>query len=86
MKAGTSFTAFSAHYAEALDAMAAIERQAATIIGYGGGDDLRRIIDQFVAMCATTRDAARSANELDFAEWFEELLQKGEAIRAAIPL
>lgn len=82
----TPFIILSAHYADALDTMTAIERQAATILAHGGAEHLRTIVDQFIAMCGETRDAAREANEPDFAEWFEELMRKAEAIREAIPV
>ena len=77
------FEYFSNEYAQALQAFAAIENQASTLALMGHTDELRTFIDQFVAMAARTRDHAREKNETNFAEWFEELLEKAEKLRMA---
>lgn len=79
------FEYFSNEYAQALQAFAAIENQASTLLLMGHTDELRRFIDQFVAMATRTRDVAREKNETNFTEWFEELLEKAEKLRAAVP-
>lgn len=79
------FEYFSNEYAQALQAYAAIENQAATLALMGHSEELRTFIDQFVAMASGTRDLAREKNEANFAEWFDELVQKAEKLRTAVP-
>ncbi|HUP47038.1 MAG TPA: hypothetical protein VM779_16145 [Thermoanaerobaculia bacterium] len=79
-----NFAYFSSEYAQAVDAFAAIEQQAATIIALGTPDDLRTYIDQFVEMADRTRQLAAERREPNFAEWFGELIEKAEAIRASL--
>jgi hypothetical protein len=79
-----NFAYFSSEYAQAVDAFAAIEQQAATIIALGVPDDLRTYIDQFVEMAERTRQQAVDRGETDFAEWFGELIEKAQAIRLAV--
>lgn len=79
-----NFIYFSNEYAQALQAIAAIEKQAATIIAFGAPDELRTFIDQFVTMADTTRNLALEKGEANFAEWFRELIEKAEAIRDAL--
>ncbi|MGZ5445030.1 MAG: hypothetical protein ACXW31_10500 [Thermoanaerobaculia bacterium] len=79
------FEYFSNEYAQALQAYTAIENQTSTLLLMGHTDELRQFIDQFVAMATRTRDLAREKNETNFAEWFEELLEKAEQLRTAVP-
>lgn len=79
------FEYFSNEYAQALQAYSAIENQAATLALMGHSDELRTFIDQFVAMASRMRDLAREKNEANFAEWFEELVEKAEKLRTAVP-
>jgi hypothetical protein len=75
------FDHFSREYAQALDAFAAIERQAATILLLGSGTEVGQFVDQFIEMA--TRFAAEAKDqELDhFYEWFIELVEKAEALK-----
>ncbi len=79
------FEYLSNEYAQALQAYAAIENQASTLLLMGHTDELRQFIDQFVAMATHTRDLARETNETNFAEWFDELLDKADQLRTAVP-
>ena len=79
-----NFTYFSNEYAQALQAIAAIEKQAATIVAFGAPDELRTFIEQFVMMAEDTRRSALEKGEANFAEWFGELIEKAEAIRDAL--
>ena len=80
-----SFEYFSNEYAQALQAYAAIEQQAATLLLMGASEDLRQFIDQFVAMAGAVRDLAVEKGEENFAEWFAELVAKAEKLRTAVP-
>jgi hypothetical protein len=78
----THFEYFSNEYAQALQAYAAIENQAATLLLMGHHDELRQFIDQFLAMAGAARDLAVEKEEANFAEWFGELVAKAERLRA----
>lgn len=78
------FEYFSNEYAQALQAYAAIENQASTLLLMGYTDDLRQFIAQFLEMAARTRDLARENGETNFAEWFEELVVKAEKLRTGV--
>jgi len=80
-----TFEYFSNEYAQALQALAAIEQQAATLLLMGASDDLRGFIDQFVAMAGATRDLALEKGEQNFADWFGELVAKAEKLRLGAP-
>ena len=79
-----SFEFFSGEYAQALHAFQAIENQASTIVAFGGSDDLRILVDQFIEMAARTRALAEDRGEPHFIEWFDELIQKAESLRGDI--
>jgi hypothetical protein len=79
------FEYFSNEYAQALQAYAAIESQAATLLLMGASGDLRQFLDQFLEMATRVRDLAAEENETNFAEWFGELVQKAEKLRAGVP-
>ena len=79
----TNFEYFSNEYAQALQAYAAIENQAATLLLMGHTEELRQFIDQFVAMAGASRDLALEKGEQNFADWFGELVGKAENLRAS---
>jgi hypothetical protein len=80
-EARKTFLYFSNEYAQALQAFAAIETQAATlkVMGYNG--ELETFIDQFLQMATRVRSEALEQGEANFAEWFDELVKKAEALR-----
>lgn len=79
-----NFAYFSAEYAQALQALTAIENQSSTLLLLGNSDDLRTFIDQFLAMATRVKAEAEDRGEPNFAEWFEELIVKAEALRVEI--
>ncbi len=79
-----SFDYFSAEYAQALQALTAIENQSSTLLLLGNGEDLRTFIDQFIAMATRVKAEAEDRDEPNFAEWFAELIAKAEALRVEI--
>ena len=80
-----NFEYFSNEYAQALQAYEAIEKQASTLMLMGYTDDLRQFIEQFLEMATRVRALAVERNEVNFAEWFGELVEKAEALRSAVP-
>ena len=78
------FAYFSAEYAQALQALTAIENQSSTLLLLGNTDDLRGFIDQFISMATRVKAEAEDRNEPNFAEWFEELIRKAETLRVEI--
>jgi hypothetical protein len=78
------FEYFSNEYAQALQAYAAIENQASTLMLMGYSDDLKQFVDQFVEMAERARSLAIEKNETNFAEWFGELLEKAEKLRVTL--
>jgi hypothetical protein len=80
----TAFEHFSNEYAQALQALTAIENQASTILAFGASGDLRVYVDQFIDMAARTRAEAEDRGETHFVEWFDELLKRAEALRTEI--
>ena len=79
-----NFEYFSSEYAQALEAFAAIEKQASTLLLLGGSDDLRAFIDRFLEMANRVRESAEEKDEPNFAEWFRELIVKAEQLRDAL--
>jgi hypothetical protein len=80
-----TFEYFSNEYAQALQAYTAIENQASTLLLMGYTDDLKQFIEQFIDMATRTRLLALEKNETNFADWFGELVEKAEKLRAATP-
>ncbi|HYO76194.1 MAG TPA: hypothetical protein VE010_06985 [Thermoanaerobaculia bacterium] len=80
-----TFDYFSGEYAQALQAFSALETQAPTLMLMGHHDELRRFLDQFIDMATRTRLQAEERGEANFAEWFVELVQKAQTMRAAVP-
>ncbi len=78
------FEYFSNEYAQALQAYATIETQASALLLMGYTDDLRLFIDQFLEMAQRVRTLALEKNELNFADWFEELIAKAEKLKGAV--
>jgi hypothetical protein len=83
-EARANFAYFSNEYAQALQAWAAIEKQASTLLLLGGSDDLRTFVDQFIEMASRVGRMAEEKQEPNFAEWFRELVEKAEALRASL--
>jgi hypothetical protein len=81
----TTFEFLSNEYAQALQAFAAIENQASTLLLMGYTDDLRQFIEQFIEMATRTKLVAIEKGEANFAEWFGELIQKAEKLRSGVP-
>ena len=80
-----NFTYLSNEYAQALQAFSTIQEKAATLLLLGGTDDLLAFIEQFLAMASRTKAMAEDMKEPNFADWFGELIEKAEALRAAVP-
>jgi hypothetical protein len=78
------FDYFSAEYAQALQAFTAIENQAATLLLMGYTDDLKGFIEQFLEMAQRIRALALEKDELNFADWFEELIAKAEKLKGGV--
>lgn len=78
------FEHLSNEYAQALQAYAAIENQASTLLLMGHSDELRQFIDQFIDMASRTRDMASEKGEVNFVEWFDELIRKAESLREGV--
>jgi hypothetical protein len=83
-EARANFDYFSNEYAQALQAWAAIENQASTLLLMGYTDDLRQFIDQFLEMATKARDLAREKGEANFAEWFGELVEKASNLKSGV--
>jgi len=79
-----NFAYFSSEYAQALQALNAIENQSSTLMLLGGSDDLRTFIDQFIEMATRVKILAVEKNEMNFVDWFKELIEKAEAIRSVV--
>ncbi|MCU1350384.1 MAG: hypothetical protein JWO56_3414 [Acidobacteria bacterium] len=79
-----SFEFFSNEYAQALQAYAAIEQQAGTILLLGGSEELLGFIEQFIEMATRTRELADERGETNFADWFRELVQKAQTLRVQV--
>lgn len=80
-----TFEYLSNEYAQALQAYEALEKQAPTLVLMGHGDHLRQFVEQFLEMARRTRDLASEKGETNFAEWFGELVEKAEKLRAGVP-
>jgi hypothetical protein len=79
-----NFAWFSNEYAQALQALKTIENQTSTLLSLGGTEDLRTFIEQFIDMATRVKRTAEERSEPYFAEWFDELVQKAEALRGEI--
>jgi hypothetical protein len=79
-----NFAYFSREYAQALQALKAIEDQSSTLLLLGNSDDLRTFIDQFLEMATRVRSEAGEREEPNFVEWFDELIKKAETLRTEI--
>ena len=79
-----NFELLSNEYAQAVQALTAIENQASTIVAFGASDDLRVYVDQFIEMASRTKALAVEYDEPHFVEWFAELISKAESLRTEI--
>ncbi|MBV9496431.1 MAG: hypothetical protein JOZ54_19450 [Acidobacteria bacterium] len=79
------FSYFSDQYAQALQAFTTIQNQASTLMLMGNNEDLRKFLEQFIAMAVQTKAAAEDKGEANFAEWFGELVTKAETLLQAVP-
>ncbi len=75
------FLAFSREYAEALEALEAIEKKGATIAGLGAGEDLRSFVEQFLLMARGAEERAGRAGLTEIASWFRELIERAGGAR-----
>lgn len=80
-----NFEQLSSEYAEALQAWAAIEQQAPTLLLTGHRDELRRFLDQFISMATRAKEEAIEKDEPNFVEWFGELVRKADTLRQTVP-
>lgn len=78
------FTHFTDQYSQAVQALETIRLQAAKFIALGSGDQLQTFIDQFIAMASRIAADAHEKNLPKYADWFLELVQKAEAMQAAV--
>lgn len=77
------FLAMSREYAQALEALEAIETQAPTIIALGGAGELRNYLDQFLAMARATRERAVERDLPEIAGWFDELIARAGSVEVS---
>jgi hypothetical protein len=81
----TVFEQLSAEYAQAQEALAAIEKQAPTLLLLGSAGELLQFIAQFMEMAERVRGVALANGEQNFVEWFDELIARAERLRDAVP-
>lgn len=77
-----NFEHLSNEYAQALQAFAAIEQQAATLLLTGHKEELRGFLDQFIAMATSAKEQAIEKDEPNFVTWFGELIEKAARLKA----
>lgn len=77
-----NFEHLSNEYAQALQAFAAIEQQAATLLLTGHKEELRNFLDQFIAMATSAKEQAIEKDEPNFVTWFGELIEKAARLKA----
>jgi len=78
-----NFAYFSNEYSQALQALTALENQSSTLLLLGNTEELRTFIDQFIAMATRVKSEAESRDEPNFAEWFQELIERAEELNAS---
>jgi hypothetical protein len=78
------FLSLSREYAEAVEALGTIEKQAESIVALGGREQLVEYVDQFLAMARRAGDQARECGLLEIAGWFDDLKLRASRIRAAL--
>lgn len=79
-----NFEHFSNEYAQALQAFAAIEQQAATLLLTGHKEELRAFLEQFIAMATNAKEQAIEQNEPNFVQWFGELIEKATRLKTGV--
>ena len=82
-EARLDFDYFSREYAQAQQALTAIEGNAPTLIALGSTANLRQFVATFIEMADRTQRLAETQNEENFAGWFGELIERAKAIAAA---
>ncbi len=75
-----NFAYFSSEYSQALQALTALENQSSTLMLLGNIEELRTFIDQFIAMASRVKAEAVERDEPNFAEWFQELIERAEEL------
>lgn len=78
---GNAFHALSDEYAQAVEALDAIEKQAELFVAAGRQDELRSFLDRFVQMARSAGGRARAQNLDHFTEWFDELIKRVENVQ-----
>ena len=81
-----AFDRLSNEYAQALQALEAIETQASTLLLLGNAPDLLGFVDRFVDMASATRASAQEEGEANFVEWFGELIERAKVLRKSVEL
>lgn len=76
-----AFSALSDEYAQAVEALAAIERQAELFVAAGREDELCSFLERFVEMARRAGGRARAQNLDHFTEWFDELFRRVENVQ-----
>ncbi len=78
-----NFAYFSGEYSQAVQALTALENQSSTLMLLGNSEELRTFIDQFIAMATRVKAEAMDRDEPNFAEWFQELIERAEELNAS---
>ena len=78
------FLSLSREYAEALEALGTIEKQAESIVALGGREELGGYVDQFLTMARRAGDHARECELQEIAGWFDDLTTRASRIRTAL--
>jgi hypothetical protein len=84
LPADDEYASYTEQYAQAVQALETIRLQAAKFIALGNRDQLETFLDRFIEMASRTAADAHEKNLERYAEWFLELVHKGEAMRAAV--
>jgi hypothetical protein len=78
------FLSLSREYAEALEALGTIEKQAESIVALGGREQLGEYVDQFLVMARRAGGHARECELQEIAGWFDDLTARASRIRTAL--
>jgi hypothetical protein len=76
-----TFLSVSREYAEAVDALRAIERQSETLKLMGAGESLVDFLRQFETMAAAAAARAEREGLTEFVVWYEELIGSAAELR-----
>jgi short-subunit dehydrogenase involved in D-alanine esterification of teichoic acids len=80
-RATEEFLKLSDEYAQALEALDAIERQAERIVAGGNEAELRAVVAHFHELATRASASARQKGQERFAEWFEELIRRVDQVQ-----